>query len=310
MLQEVTEGLSRPRKVLSSKYFYDARGSALFEEITGLEEYYPTRTERSLLEACMPRWVEEHRPAALVELGAGSAAKSRVILDAMAAEGCGELYVPVDVSAAFLHETADRLREEYDDLRVEPAVADMAAPMDLPEAPPEPTWFALLGGTIGNFDRSHAIGLLRRVARRMRPGDRFLMGVDRRPGPHKSQERLEAAYNDPRGVTAAFNRNILLVLNRELGADFDPDAFRHRAFYDAEEGRIEMHLVADGAHSVRFADGSTVTFQPGESVRTEISCKYDRPSVDELFSEAELVVDRWEEDDEELFSLVLGRAAS
>ncbi len=192
-------------------------------------------------------------------------------------------------------------------LRVEPAVADMDAPLRLPMALPLPTWFALLGSTIGNFSHQRAVRLLRRVATRLRPGDRFLMGVDLGPGPTKTVARLESAYDDARGVTAAFNLNVLRVLNRDLGADFDLEAFRHRAFWSEAERRIEMHLVATRAQVVSFEGGAEVRIEAGESVRTEISCKYDRPAVDVLFREADLVVDRWKEDPRGFFAVVLGR---
>lgn len=309
MRRDVMAGLRLPQKELSPKYFYDRRGSELFEEITRLDAYYPTRRERALLDRLMPEWVAELRPAALVELGAGSARKSRVVLDAMARHGTGDLYVPVDVSGEFLHETADQLRAEYDDLRVEPAVADITAPLSLPVVPPEPTWYALLGSTLGNFAEAQAVRLLCRIARRLRPDDRFLLGVDLRPGPCKSTERLELAYNDPEGVTAAFNLNVLEVLNRELGTDFDPGSFRHRAFYDPEEGRIEMHLVAERAQAVHVPGAEAVTLDQGESIRTELSHKYDRASVGSLFDESGMVVDRWAPDEDEFFALVLGRAA-
>lgn len=307
MLAEVLAGLALPQKELSPKYFYDAHGSALFERITELEEYYPTRTERALLERWMPVWTEELRPAALVELGAGSAAKSRVILDAMQAHAPGGLYVPLDVSGELLHDTAERLRSEYDGLRVEPAVADMVAPLELPVEPPEPTWYALLGSTIGNFDEGQAVRLLARIARRLRPGDRFLMGADLRPGPRKSRDLLERAYNDADGVTAAFNLNVLRVLDRELGANFDLSGFRHHAFYDERFERIEMHLVSTRRQTVTFPGGASVDFERGESLRTEISCKHDRGSVDALYRDAGLEVERWEEDEDALFTLVLGR---
>lgn len=306
MLRDVLEGLSLPQKEISPKYFYDARGSELFEEITYLEEYYPTRTEHALLRRCMPSWVAEERPAALVELGAGSARKSRVLLDAMESEGTGNLYVPVDVSGAFLHETAARLRQEYEGFRVEPVVRDMTARLALERSLPRPAWFALLGGTIGNFEREKAVALLGRVVDEMRPGDGFLMGVDQRPGPGKSREELERAYNDDDGVTAAFNLNVLRVLNRELGADFDESAFRHRAFYAPEEHRIEMHLEAVEAQVVRLGPDHTVELAPGETIRTELSCKHDRDSVGRLFADAGLDPTRWAEDDRGRFALVLG----
>ncbi len=305
MLLDVLEGLSRPLKELSPKYFYDARGSELFERITALDEYYQTRTERALLEQWIPQWVADGRPATLVELGAGSASKSRIVLDAMEERGTGKLYVPVDVSGDFLHETAARLREEYETLLVEPRVADMTEPIDLPHDLPRPAWYALLGSTLGNFDRGQSVHLLRRVAGRMREGDAFLLGVDQRPGPRKTVARLEAAYNDAAGVTASFNLNVLRVLNRALGSNFDVEAFRHRADWCEEEGRIEMHLLSLRDQVVHFPGGMDIRFAEGESIRTEISCKYDRTAVDELLEAGGLRVERWAEDEEALFALML-----
>jgi L-histidine N-alpha-methyltransferase len=302
MLAEVAEGLSLPQKELSPKYFYDQRGSELFEEITRLEEYYPTRTERALLEAWMPALIRRLGSRALVELGAGSAEKSRIILDAMRDAGTAELYVPIDVSATFLGQTAARLRREYPRLLVEPAVADIAEEFNLPRRLPRPTLFAFLGSTIGNFYPPAAIRLLARVRAAMEPGDRFLMGVDLR----KDVRRIEAAYNDARGVTAEFNRNMLLVLNDELGADFDPFAFEHRAFYEPVAHRIEMHLVARETQLVAIPGIGVIRFEAGESLRTEISCKHDRESVAQLFEAAGLELEEWRTDPDSLFGLVVG----
>ncbi len=310
MLADVLAGLRLPQKELSPKYFYDTRGSELFERITRLDEYYPTRTERTLLERWMPIWVNELRPAALVELGAGSAEKSRIVLDAMSAYETGNLYVPVDVSGEFLHDTAQRLRIEYDGLRVEPEVADITEPLDISVQLPRPSWLALLGSTIGNFDATSAVRLLCRVARQLRSDDRLLMGADLRPGSRKTVQRVELAYNDADGVTAEFNLNVLRVLNRELGTDFDLDAFEHRAFYAADHGRIEMHLDARGPQVVTFPNGAgSVRIGCGESIRTEISCKYDRPAIERLFSPAGLVVERWVEDSQGFFALILATRA-
>ena len=310
MLSDVLAGLRLPQQQLSPKYFYDTRGSELFEQITRLEEYYPTRKERSLLEQWMPSWVHELRPAALVELGSGSADKSRIVLDAMSRYETGNLYVPVDVSGEFLHETAQRLRDEYNGLRVEPEVADITEPLEISVPLPRPSWLALLGSTIGNCDPVGAVRLLCRVVRQLRPGDRFLMGADLRPGGAKTVRRVERAYNDAAGVTAEFNLNVLRVLNRELGTDFDLDAFEHRAFYNAEHGRIEMHLKAVGQQMVTFPNGAApVYIESGESIRTEISCKYDRETIDLLFAEAGLCVERWVEDPDGFFALMLATRA-
>ena len=302
MLAEVAEGLRAPQKELSPKYFYDHRGSELFEEITRLPEYYPTRAERGILEEWMPALIPALGTRTLVELGAGSAEKSRVILDAMRAAGTAELYVPIDVSATFLSRTAARLRREYPGLLVEPAVADISEELNLPRRLPRPALLAFLGSTIGNFYPPAAIRLLRRVRGAMAPGDRFLMGADLR----KDVARIEAAYNDARGVTAEFNRNMLRVLNNELGADFDPAAFEHRAFYEPQAHRIEMHLVSTRPQVVRVPGIGVVTFARGETLRTEISCKHDRDSVAALFGAAGLRIESWRTDPGQLFALVVG----
>jgi L-histidine N-alpha-methyltransferase len=302
MLAEVAAGLGAPQKELPPKYFYDQRGSELFEEITRLQEYYPTRTERALLEAWMPSLVRRLGTRALVELGAGSAEKSRIILDAMRDAGTAELFVPIDVSATFLSQTAARLRREYPRLAVEPAIADIAEELNLPRRLPRPALYAFLGSTIGNFYPPAAIRLLGRVRGAMEPGDRFLMGVDLR----KDVARVEAAYNDVRGVTAEFNRNMLLVLNHELGADFDPSAFDHLAFYEPVAHRIEMHLVSRRAQVVTVPGLGAIGFDAGESLRTEISCKHDRESVAQLFEAAGLELEEWRTDPAALFALVVG----
>lgn len=307
MLAEVLSGLRRSDKRLPSKYHYDEVGSELFERITRLDEYYLTRTERALLERWMPAWVDQLQPRGLVELGPGSADKSRILLDAMVREEPDALYVPIDVSGDFLHAVADKLRAEYPCLRVEPEVADITGALTISHELPEPSWIAFLGSTLGNFEPAGAVRLLRRVGAKLRAGDNFLLGVDLRPGPRKSKARLELAYNDSAGVTEEFSRNLLRVLNRELGADFDLDAFRYVSFYDGEQGRIETYQESLRDQVVRFGSGSEVELAAGERIRTEISAKYDRPSVERLFDEAGMVVDRWVEDEAGYYALVLGR---
>jgi L-histidine N-alpha-methyltransferase len=304
MLAEVAAGLSAPQKELPPKYFYDHRGSELFEEITQLPEYYPTRTERALLAAWMPELIAELGTRALIELGAGSAEKSRIILSAMQDAGTADLYVPIDVSASFLNQTATRLRREYPGLAVEPVVADITEEFGRPKGLPHPALYAFLGSTIGNFYPPAAIRLLGRVRAAMEQSDRFLLGVDLR----KDVDRIEAAYNDSRGVTAEFNRNMLLVLNHELGSSFDPSTFEHRAFYEPGAHRIEMHLVSREAQEVRIPGIGIVSFAAGESIRTEISCKHDRGSVAVLFAAAGLRLETWKPDPESLFALVVGAA--
>jgi dimethylhistidine N-methyltransferase/glutamate--cysteine ligase len=304
MLAEVTSGLALTQKELSPKYFYDARGSRLFEEITGLEEYYPTRTERAMLEALMPGVVADLRPVSLLELGAGSAEKSRIILDAMRAAGTLATYVPVDVSAEFLVQTARRLRMEYPGVRVSPMVADISGSLNFPIFP-RPALFAFLGSTIGNFEDGPAIALLKRIAAAMQPGDRFLMGADL----VKDRAVLEAAYNDQRQVTAQFNLNVLRVLNRELGANFDEAGFRHEAFFNPIQSRIEMHLISRARQAVDIPGLGEVLFREGESIRTEISRKFTRPMLEEMFSEAGLAIDWWETDARGWYALMTATTA-
>lgn len=305
MLADVAAGLALPQKELPPKYFYDHRGSELFEEITRLPEYYLTRAERSLLERWMPELVTGLGTRTLVELGAGSAEKSRIILDAMRAAGTADLYVPIDVSSAFLRETAEQIRREYPGLTVIPAVADIAEELNVPRGLSSPVLLAFLGSTIGNFHPGAAVELLARIRRIMWTDDRFLMGADLR----KDVALIEAAYNDASGVTAEFNRNMLRVLNHELGADFDETAFVHHAFYARELHRIEMHLVSTKAQRVNVPGVGRVDFAHRESIRTEISCKYDIPSIAAMFSAAGLRLDSWTTDADHRFALVVGRPA-
>lgn len=302
MRAEVRAGLSAVPRELPPKYFYDARGSLLFEEITRLPEYYLTRTERALLEAWMPSLIAELRPGSLVELGAGNASKSRIILDAMRAAGAAGLYVPIDVSGSFLEETAARLRLEYPGLRVITVAADITTDFDFPSDLSRPALHAFLGSTIGNFAPAAAVRLLGGIRAALRPSDRLLLGADLK----KDVERIEAAYNDTRGITAEFNRNMLHVLNRELGADFDAPAFEHRAFYNPDHHWIEMHLVSARRQTVTIPGVGIFEFRSGESIRTEISCKYDRERMAELFAAAGLEIEHWRTDPDGLFALAVG----
>lgn len=301
MLADVREGLSRSQKELPSKYFYDQVGSLLFEEITQLPEYYLTGAERDLLLQCTQWFVTSTGCKTLVELGAGSASKTRILLDGMLRAGTGCTYMPIDLSAAFLAETAGMLRIRYPDLRIMPVNADITRDFRLPKHD-GPVLFALLGSTIGNFDEMHATRLLRRIRGQMERLDTFLLGVDLR----KNTRELEAAYNDVQGVTARFNVNMLQVLNRELGADFDLSAFAHRAFYDEQLHRIEMHLVSARDQAVTIPEIGRVALARGETIRTEISCKYDRAAVEMLFEAAGLEIEEWHSDEHQRFALVLG----
>jgi L-histidine N-alpha-methyltransferase len=303
MVRDVREGLTKVPKQLSPKYFYDERGSELFEEITQLPEYYLTRAETSLLEQRIPEIVAAVRPCSLVELGAGSATKTRLIIDEMRSSGCAECYVPIDVSRDFLEATALQLRSDYPDIQITPVISDITEPFSLP-ALASPTLIAFLGSTIGNFPRQPAIGLLSHVARGMGPSDRFLLGADLRKDP----EIINRAYNDSRGVTAAFNLNVLERLNRELGANFPVSDYDHKAFYSNEHHRVEMHLIARHAHEVFIPEIGKIRVGEGESVRTELSYKYDQPTLEDILKAAGLVMERWMPADDGSFALALARA--
>jgi L-histidine Nalpha-methyltransferase len=289
ILREVREGLTSMPRTLPSKYFYDQRGSELFEEITQLPEYYPTRAERALLVEHARKIISKVDPSALIELGAGNAEKTRILIEAMLAHGERATYVPLDVSEDFLAETAADLNARYERLTVVPVVADMTRDFQLPRDIPSPVLFAFLGSTIGNFHEDQAIVLLRRVRDRMRAGDRLLLGTDL----IKAPERLYAAYNDSRGVTAEFNRNVLHVLNRELGAEFEPDLFEHEAIFNAEQSRIEMYLIATRLMHVDVPGIGIVDFRKGDRIRTEISCKYNRETVSRLLQRAGMSLEEW-----------------
>jgi L-histidine N-alpha-methyltransferase len=305
MRDDVRAGLlGGTQKELSPTYFYDATGSGLFDEITRLPEYYLTRAERRLLECHAPEIMRRTRPRALAELGSGMASKTRILLDALMNVG-GRVYVPIDVDAATLRASAAALRDEFPSLEVRPVVADMRDHVAVPYTTERPVLYAFLGSTIGNFDAREARTLLARVRAGLGTGDSLLLGVDL----IKDVATLEAAYNDRRGVTAKFNRNVLCVLNAQLGATFDVGGFEHHAFYDEQRRRIEMHLVARHAQHALVPGVGVVRFKAGETIRTEISCKYDRQSVDELLSGAGWRVDTWLTDDAELFALVIARPA-
>ena len=303
MLSDVRLGLTRSPKQLSPKYFYDERGSELFEEITQLPEYYLTRAERLLLEQKISEIVASVHPCSLVELGAGSATKTRIILDEMRRNGCAESYVPVDVSKDFLEATAIQLRADYPDVKIVPVASDITEPFEIPEVA-GPTLIAFLGSTIGNFPREQAVGLLAHIAHEMTSADRFLLGADM----IKDPAIINHAYNDSRGVTAAFNLNILERLNRELGADFPIADYRHRAFYNKEQHRVEMHLIAERAHKVNIPQVGEISLEKGESIRTELSYKYDRTILEDILCASGLKIEKWMPAADDSFALALARA--
>ena len=294
-------GLSAPFKELPPKYFYDERGSILFEEITRLPEYYPTRAERAILDRHGEEIVAAAEPSTLMELGSGSALKTRRLLDAMRDAGSLEAYVPVDISEEITRHTAGQLVEEYPGLRVHGVICDYETHLE--RVPREPGGLiAFLGGTIGNFQPQIRRSFLARIASLMYPEDRFLLGTDL----VKDRDRLEAAYNDSAGVTAEFNKNVLQVLNRELGADFDPAAFVHLAFWDELNSWIDIRLRSLARQTVTIPTlGMEVEFADGEEMRTEISAKFTRDQLEAAYREVGLEIVDWWTDPDGLFALSL-----
>ncbi|MEK6328652.1 MAG: L-histidine N(alpha)-methyltransferase [Actinomycetota bacterium] len=296
-------GLSAPFKELPPKYFYDERGSILFEEITRLPEYYPTRAERAILDLHGEAVVAAGEPSTLMELGSGSAAKTRCLLDAMRDAGSLEAYVPVDISEEITRHTAGQLVDEYPGLRVHGVVCDYETHLE--RVPREPGGLiAFLGGTIGNFQPQIRRSFLARIASLMYPEDGFLLGTDL----VKDRDRLEAAYNDSAGVTAEFNKNVLQVLNRELGANFDPGAFAHLAFWDELNSCMDIRLRSLARQTVTIPPlGMEVEFAHGEEMRTEISAKFTREQLEAVYREVGLEIVDWWTDPEGLFALSLAR---
>ncbi|HXQ44622.1 MAG TPA: L-histidine N(alpha)-methyltransferase [Acidimicrobiales bacterium] len=293
---DVRTGLTAVAKWLPPVWFYDDRGSQLFDEITRLDEYYPTRAERGLLEAHAPEIAARSGADTLVELGAGTCDKSRVLLDALLGAGTLRRYVPLDVSDGTLWAAALALVDEYPGLAVHAVVGDFDH--HVVRIPVEGRrMVAFLGSTIGNFDPGHRRRFLFDLDCTMAHGDSFLLGTDL----IKDEKKLVAAYDDAAGVTAEFNRNVLYVLNRELHAGFEPERFRHVALWNEEDNRIEMRLRSLDDQVVPIADlGLEVAFAAGEDLLTEISTKFTRSGVESELFEAGFVVDAmWEAPDGE-----------
>ena len=301
---EVLEGLSLPQKRLSPKFFYDRKGSLLFDAITELPEYYPTRTEIGILRAHGEAMAELiGKGQVLIELGSGSSLKIQILLAALEPA----VYVPVDISKDHLLASANALAERFPALSIRAVCADYSGPVDLPLDQDRQGRAAFFpGSSIGNFEPPQAQALLGRIGEVLGPGGRLLIGVDL----VKDCAVLEAAYNDGRGVTANFNLNLLTRINRELRGDFDLDAFEHRAFFNpnpdprspAGPGRIEMHLVSTRDQRVRIGD-SYIRFLARESIHTENSYKYDLPGFQRLAAEAGFVTEQVWTDRESLFSV-------
>lgn len=303
---DVRRGLESSPKQLPCKYFYDTRGSELFEQICRLEEYYLTRAERAVLEQRSDEIAALANPdTALVELGSGSAAKTRLLIEALLRRQERLHYIPVDISAEFLREYAGRLLQAYPALRITAFAGEYAEGLRFIageiRAPKLILW---LGSSIGNLERSEAAAFLGQVRGLMRENDRLLVGIDLR----KQAAVLERAYDDSAGVTAEFNKNLLRRINRELQADFDVDSFSHRAIYDEDTGRIEITLVANRAQSIRISRlGMTVALDSGEAIHTERCYKYSLPEIERLGDASGLSVERRWFDRRRRFSVNLFR---
>ncbi|MGW3264336.1 L-histidine N(alpha)-methyltransferase [Streptomyces sp. NPDC001056] len=298
---DVRRGLTDEPKWLPPKWFYDARGSELFDRITELPEYYPTRAEREILAARSGEIAAASGARTLVELGSGSSEKTRYLLDALTSLTA---YVPVDVSESALTQAGRALIAERPGLEVHALIADFTAPLDLP-ATPGPRLLAFLGGTIGNLLPAERAAFLASVRALLDPGDGLLLGTDL----VKDERVLVRAYDDAAGVTAAFDKNVLNVVNRELGADFDPDAFEHVALWDARHEWIEMRLRARTAQTVKVpALDLAVEFAAGEELRTEVSAKFREEGVSRELAAAGMKLTHWWTDTQDRFALSLSVA--
>jgi dimethylhistidine N-methyltransferase len=297
-LDEVLEGLSRPQKAIPPKYFYDERGSRLFEAICDLPEYYPTRTEMAILRAHLAAMVQFVGPEAeLIEFGSGAGIKTQILVEALHPP----LYVPIDIDSAMLKKASGELARLFPWINITGICADYSLPLVLPQfvgVPIRRKAVFFPGSTIGNLTPEEALEFLRRTRSLAGTGGVMLIGVDLK----KDKALLDAAYDDAQGVTAQFNLNLLARINCELGGDFQPQCFAHRAFYDEAQGRIEMHLESLYSQFVRIA-GRRFDFAPGETIHTEISCKYTVEEFQALAQQAGFTTDRVWTDERQMFSV-------
>ncbi len=301
LADDVREGLGKKQKTLPCKYFYDERGSRLFEQICRLPEYYVTRAEMGIIEEGAEELMDGLYDLDLVEIGSGANWKIKLLFNAARAGQRKTMrYVPMDVCAEELMDAALDLQESFPEIEIHGVVGDFTCHMDM--VPDErKRKFAFFGSTIGNFSDAEAGGFLSHVAESMNPDDSFLVGFDMQ----KSVEIMERAYNDSQGVTAAFNKNILKVLNNDLNADFDIQGFSHLAFWNGEEQRIEMHLKAERDMEVKVpAADMKVYFQKGETIHTEVCRKFTPEKIEEMVCDAGLEIDRWFLEKNRKFSLL------
>ena len=299
---DVIEGLTQDQKVLPCRWLYDERGSELFEEITQLEEYYPTRTETKILKLYASDMAEKLGPqATIVEYGAGASVKTRILLDALDDPNA---YIPVDISEEFLQDSAAALQKDYPELEIQPVVADFLSPIELPEDnSPGIRGGFFPGSTIGNLSDAEIIGFMTRARQDLGPDAQLILGVDIKKDP----KILIPAYDDAKGVTAEFNLNILKRINRELKADIDVDAFSHEARWNEEQSRIEMHLVSERDQTIDVC-GQEIVFRQKETIHTENSRKFQISVLEDMVAECgwELAAEWF--DDKKLFSMLLFKA--
>ncbi len=306
LAEDVLAGLLHPPRSLPPKYFYDERGSQLFDAICATPEYYVTRTEDALLLACAADVIDEVCPAHIIEFGSGTSRKTRHLFDQCAAAGQAAAYWPFDVCEEMLLHSGRHLLQQYDWLQINALVGDYLAGLHHLPRPDGNCLYLFLGGTIGNFSADEALRFLREVRAGMRPGDRLLLGADR----IKDPAVLHAAYNDQAGITAEFNLNLLQVLNRELDAEFDPEGFRHAADYNEQATRIEMYLIALADQEVTLERlGCQLSLREGERILTEISRKFSLAGLQSLLADAGFVIERHFEPENGYFSLLLAAPA-
>ena len=309
VLREALTGLTSTPKTLSPWLFYDEHGSHLFEAITALPEYYLTRTERAIFAKhgpVLPLLLKE--PVTIAELGAGSASKTGILLKEFVDAQSGVLYQPIDISPTALDEAAASIAEKIPGASVEPQVANYITDRyNITRLPGHRVLVLYIGSSIGNFSPADATDILRNLRSHLESGDTLLLGVDLAPGEHKFVETLIAAYDDEAGVTAAFNKNVLTRLNRELDADFNLDGFAHRARWNAAASRMEMHLESIAAQTATIA-GQRIEFSEGETIHTENSYKFTQTSILTLLNNSGFALDLILHDDQQRFAVVLAKA--
>jgi len=302
MAQDVRDGLTANPKRLPPKYFYDERGSDIFEQITKLPEYYPMREEESLLNLISPGLIASLAPSEVVELGSGSSTKTRALLDVGQANGCLKRYVAFDVSESIIRLAVKELLQRYKDLEIYGIVGDFQHHLDKIPVHVGRRLLLFLGGTLGNFYREERIELLGEICRLLKPDDRLLVGFDL----VKDTALIEAAYNDSQGVTAEFNRNMLNVINAGLESDFSPEAFEHYAYFNTAEARIEMHLRPRSKQIAYLKTlDITVEIEPPETIWTESSHKFTGESVREMLAASGLSLKEWYAAPKDMFALAL-----